>query len=191
MQLESLLCLLALSSLLGWTTVSDLRSRRIPNVAIVIGAAMGLALHALLPRGDGLFSFWGGGLGVVQSLLGLAAGLMLFMPLYLLRVLGAGDVKLLGMVGAWLGPQLLLGATLLSLVAGGLLAVGMMICTRSSRQVLTNVRLMLTTTMVGVMAGKLMPAELAFTSGRRMPYALAIGVGTLSQVALQLLNAAP
>jgi len=188
---ESLLCVLALVCLLTWVTLTDLRSRRIPNLAIVCGALLAFALHGLLPKGDGLFAFWWGGQGLLQSLLGLAAGLALFMPLYLLRVLGAGDVKLLGMVGAWLGPKLLLGATLLSLVAGGLLAVGMMACTRSSRQVLANVRLMLTNTMVGVMTGKLMPAEPAFTTGRRMPYALAISAGTLGQVALQLFNAAP
>ncbi|WP_119157500.1 A24 family peptidase [Caldimonas tepidiphila] len=191
MQIESLFCFMVLTSLLAWITLSDLRSRRIPNLGVTIGIVVAMALHTLPPQGDGLFSFWWGGLGPIQSMLGLALGLALFMPLYLLGVMGAGDVKLLGMVGAWLGPKLLIGATLLSLLAGGVLAVGMMVCTRSSRQVLINVRLMLTTTMVGIMSGKLMPPEPALTTGRRLPYALAIGVGTLSQVALQLFNAAP
>ena len=79
-----------------------------------------------------------GRIGVVQSLLGLAAGLALFMPLYLLRALGAGDVKLLAMVGAWLGAPLLLGAALLTLLAGGAMALFVMVLSRTSRQVLAQ-----------------------------------------------------
>ena len=125
------------------------------------------------------------------ALLGLAAGLALFMPLHLLRAVGAGDVKLLAMVGVWLGPWLLLGATLLTLLAGGLLAVVVMLATRSSRQVLGNVRTMLTTTLIGVHAGRLAALDAPTPSAVRLPYALAIAAGTLAQVGWLLAHAGP
>src|SRR5437868_1882602 len=79
--------------------MSDVRKRRIPNW--VVGGAMfcGLVLQATVPAGEGLFSFWWGAIGILPALLGMLAGLALFMPLHLLRIVGAGDVKLLAMVG--------------------------------------------------------------------------------------------
>jgi prepilin peptidase CpaA len=105
------------------------------------------------------------------------------MPLYLLRAVGAGDVKLLAMVGVWLGPQAVLGATLLALLAGGLLALAVMVASRSSRRVLATVYTMLITTLIGARLGK--PTALAAPppGGPRLPYAVAITAGTVAQLA--------
>src|SRR6185436_4091811 len=99
--------------------------------------------------------------------------------LHLLRAVGAGDVKLFAMVGVWLGPQLLLGTTLITLLVGGLMAVAIMFTRRSTRSVLTNVRLMLTTAMVGTHAGKFAPIDSSLAGSVRMPYAVAIAASTL------------
>lgn len=181
-----ILCTLALAAWLAVAVWFDLRQRRVPNMLVANGIVWGMALQTLAPHGGGLFEFWWGGIGAWQALLGLGAGLAMFMPLYLLRAIGAGDVKLLAMVGVWLGPQLLLGATLLTLLAGGVLAVVVMLASRSSRQVLTNVRVMLTTTLVGVQAGKLAPLDAPPPGSVRLPYALPIAVGALAQVVWQL-----
>lgn len=185
------LCAAVLAALLMIAIWFDVRERRIPNTLVANGIIWGLALQTLAPRGDGLFAFWWGGLGASQALLGLAAGLALFMPLHLLRAIGAGDVKLLAMVGVWLGPKMLLGAALLTLLAGGVIAIVVMLASRSSRQVLTNVRVMLTTALVGVQAGRLAPLDAPASSGIRLPYALAIAVGTLAQVGWVLAQSRP
>lgn len=189
MTTASVLCAIALCAWLLTAAVIDLRTRRIPNWLVGSGMLCALALHALAPAGTGLFAFWWGSPGVSQSLYGLLAGLALFMPLYLLRAVGAGDVKLLAMVGAWLGPQLLFGATLLTLLAGGVMAIVVMLSSRSSVQVLTNVRVMLTTTLVGMHAGKLAALDAPPPGSVRLPYALAIAVGSLAQVGWQLAHA--
>lgn len=181
-----ILCTLALAAWLAVAVWFDLRQRRVPNMLVANGIVWGMALQTLAPHGGGLFEFWWGGIGAWQALLGLGAGLAMFMPLYLLRAIGAGDVKLLAMVGVWLGPQLLLGAALMTLLAGGVLAVVVMLASRSSRQVLTNVRVMLTTTLVGVQAGKLAPLDAPPPGSVRLPYALPIAVGVLAQVVWQL-----
>lgn len=94
--------------------VYDFRSRRIPNWLAVAGLAAGLAANAILFRWNGL----------VTALLGMGLALLIYFPLYLLRGMGAGDVKLMAACGAILGPKpwiLFLLFTALSSAAAGLM----------------------------------------------------------------------
>jgi len=91
----------------------DWRSRRIPNWLTVPGLLSGISLHAVL---DG----WH---GVRFSLEGVGLALILLLPLVLLRALGAGDWKLMGAVGAFLGPILFLYVLVGSIFASGIMAV--------------------------------------------------------------------
>src|SRR5213594_4005417 len=70
--------------------VSDARTRRIPNALVAAGASAGLILN----------SWTGGGEGLTRSLLGLVAGFCVYLPFFLLRGMGGGDVKLMGALGA-------------------------------------------------------------------------------------------
>jgi len=81
----------------------DWRSRLIPNWLTVPGLLSGIALHAVLE----------GWHGVRFSLVGTVVALIVLLPLVLLRALGAGDWKLMGAVGAFLGWQLFLFVLLL------------------------------------------------------------------------------
>jgi len=103
--------------LLALAARADLRARRIPNRLVGVIAAAGLVLAATaLARPVGL----------PHAALGLLVGLALWLPLWLLGGLGAGDVKLAAACGAWLGPWGVLDASLLAMLAGGLLALGML-----------------------------------------------------------------
>src|SRR5688572_28496268 len=93
--------------------VIDVRTHRIPNILTFGSAAAALVYHAWTAGAHGL----GGSAG------GWAIGVALFLPLFMLRGMGGGDVKLLGAVGAWLGPMAVLYAGLYSLLAGGVLAL--------------------------------------------------------------------
>ncbi len=172
-----------LFTLLGVAGWHDLRSRRIPNVVVMVGIAVGLCIQSIAPLGGGFFHpVSPGSLGLISGVLGAATGLALFMPFYLLRTLGAGDVKLLAMVGAWLGASSVAWVALWTLASGGLLAVIMMLGGGHSRRVLTNLRTMLTTSMIHVQsANGASTASSSITTGR-LPYALAIAAGTLIEV---------
>jgi|SRR5690242_4224963 prepilin peptidase CpaA len=107
-----------LLSLLFVAAWHDIRSRRIPNILVLTGTIAGLLSNAVLPQEMG-------GLGIFDSLAGLALGFLLLLPPYLLRAMGAGDVKLMAMTGAFLGVKGVMGAFMYILLAGGLLAVAM------------------------------------------------------------------
>ena len=69
--------------------------------------------------------------GLSYSLLGTAVGLGLLLPAYAIGGMGAGDVKLLAGVGAWMWPSVTFYAFAVSALVGGVIAVGMIAWTRS------------------------------------------------------------
>jgi prepilin peptidase CpaA len=93
--------------------VIDLRARRIPNWLTFGSAALALTVHLAQ---DG----WA---GAQHAGIGWVAGTVLFLPLFLLRGMGGGDVKLLAAFGAWLGAREVLWLAAYASVAGGLLAI--------------------------------------------------------------------
>jgi prepilin peptidase CpaA len=110
MQVQHLMMCLPLVVLLIWAAASDLRTRRIPNWLTFTVVLTGLIQSI---TSIGVISFG-------QSLAGLAVGFALPLLVYALGGLGAGDVKLLAGVGAWLGPKnvllVFLAAALVGLV---------------------------------------------------------------------------
>ena len=91
----------------------DMRTRRIPNWLTAPALAVSLLLCT-----------WSGGWsGAGTSLLGAVTAFTLLFPAFLLRWMGAGDVKSLMVLGALWGPLTLLGTLWWMLVAGGLLAL--------------------------------------------------------------------
>jgi prepilin peptidase CpaA len=152
----------------------DCRERRIPNRLVLAGLCVAFATRSLV---DG----WG---GLGSALGGLAVGLALLVPIYAVGGMGAGDAKLMGMVGAFLGPWGVLSAAVLTFLSGGVLAVAVALRNRSLGRTLGNTKAMLLGSLVGVVA--LRKAELAVPAvgAGTLPYGVAIAVGTLLYVAL-------
>lgn len=177
------LCLL--SGVLLGAVAGDLRARRIPNTLVIYGCLLGLALQALAAPGAALFP--GAEPGLAAGLLGGLAGLGLFLPLYVFRVMGAGDVKLVAMTGVWLGAQGVLHAVAWTLLAGGVLALAVAAHGGLLRQVGRNLLLI-------AGAGVLRTASQGFVASApvqatgRLPYAVAIAIGTGVEMA-RLLSA--
>lgn len=94
--------------------VTDLFVHRIPNLLLAPALAIALIIGASM---DGIF-------GVLSVSGGLAVGIAMLLPLYVLRAMGAGDVKLLGVAGAFLGPEGALIAGMLTFMAGAILGLG-------------------------------------------------------------------
>ena len=80
--LTSLLCLALLAGLLAAALWHDLRTRRIPNRLVLWGTVGGVLRNSMLPAGAGLFQPPLGGLGLLQSLAGAAAGLALLLLMH-------------------------------------------------------------------------------------------------------------
>jgi prepilin peptidase CpaA len=106
---------LALALLAGWT---DWRARKIPNWLTVSGFFVGFTVNLVLWGWRN--ANWHGG---KASLEGAALGLILFLPFVLLRALGAGDWKLMGAVGAMLGPLSLVLVIFGSFLVAGIMAI--------------------------------------------------------------------
>ncbi len=77
------------------------------------------------------FSPYAGWEGLCYSLIGTVVGLALLLPAYAIGGMGAGDVKLLAGVGAWMWGTVTFYAFAVSAVVGGVMAVGMVLWTRS------------------------------------------------------------
>jgi len=160
----------------------DLRARRIPNAVVFPGMLAALALHALVPSGAGLFGTPMGGLGLASSLGGLALGLAFLMPLYALRLMGAGDVKLLAMAGAFFGAGQVLALTLATLLAGGVLALVVAARQRKLRQLVANAGQMVAHTGLSALAGMVAPVPPPAAASGRLPYAVAIAAASVACV---------
>lgn len=179
----TLLPLLLLFALLGAATWHDVRERRIPNAVVFPGMLAAFALHALLPAGQGLFGPQVGGLGLLQSLGGFGLGLALLLPMYALRLMGAGDVKLLAMVGAFVGAGAILTVGMFTLVAGGVLALVFAAWQRSLRRLVGNAYHMAMHTAFSALAGTIAaPTTPPEAASGRLPYAIAIATATVGSV---------
>jgi prepilin peptidase CpaA len=184
-ELMGLLALTVLVVLLLLAMREDVRSHRIPNKLVLVGVVLGLGLNGLLPGGLGFNSEVPGGIGWLSALKGLALGIAVLLPIYLLRAMGAGDVKLMGMVGAFLGAGDLIGAVIATFIAGGVMALVVALWSRQLMNMLQNIKLMLFGGLLKMNAGQLPTMNDLPVSVAKLPYAVAITVGTLGYLMWQ------
>jgi prepilin peptidase CpaA len=108
---------------------TDLRSRRIPNWLTVPGLLVGVAVNVVL----------GGLSGLRDSLLGAGLAMALLLPFWLLRSLGAGDLKFAVALGAYTGPRPLVGMLLGSVFVAGVMALALVIYKRRFLRTVQNI----------------------------------------------------
>lgn len=148
--------------------ITDLRSRRIPNRITYPAMLAGLVLETLAYGWHGLLRSFEGGL--------LFGGI--FLLFHLVRAMGAGDVKLATALGCIVGPSASLQVMFFTAIAGGALAIIVMIATGRVLQTLRN-----TLSVVGFHVVHGLRAHpvvnLDNPGAARMPYGLAFAAGTL------------
>jgi prepilin peptidase CpaA len=167
--------LLALFALLGVAAVSDWRSYRIPNW-LTFGGALFALVHATLAARTPTA-------GALAALGGLGVGLAAMLPFYALGIMGAGDVKLMAMAGAFLGPQQTLTAVLCTFVAGGVAALAFAIHRRRLGHMLANVKAAAQGMAASSIAGIRPTAGVhAGLSVGKLPYGICIAAGTAFEV---------
>ena len=105
--------------------IDDLRRNAISNWINLGALAAGLAYHSTQRGLPGL------GLAAAGALI----GFLLFLALYLLGAMGAGDLKLMAAFGSLLGPSGILLTALLAAPIGGLIAAAILLWDRSRRAI--------------------------------------------------------
>jgi prepilin peptidase CpaA len=150
---------------------TDLRSRRIPNWLTLPGVCAGLLLNW----------FISGLPGIGTALTGMMLGFGAYLVLYFLHAMGAGDVKLMAAVGAIVGPANWVAVFIASAIAGGVLAVALMIWKGRVRETLSNTLFI---------AGELMHFRAPYNRRKdldvkdpralNMPHGVAIAAGTMA-----------
>jgi len=119
--------------------------------------------------------------GLVWSLVGTAVGLGLLLPAYAIGGMGAGDVKLLAGVGAWVWGTVTFFAFCVSAVVGGLIALGMVVYRRKWGRhqaqfwaILTDIMVIRDPTQLSTMAAERKSSMLL------LPYGIPIAIGTIA-----------
>lgn len=154
---------IVLVAMAAWT---DVRSRRIPNEIVVTGFGVALLLRAMV------------GFDVhVDGLQGAGLAFLVVLPLFALRAIGGGDAKLVIMVGAFMGPERLVPALLVTGIVGGVMAVGAMIRQRAALRVLRSTVGLVT---YGVTLGRAGTRTTVDMPGViTVPYGVAIAIGAV------------
>ena len=130
---------------------------------------------------SGVFFGWS---GLGSSLLGTVVGLGLLLPLYAIGGMGAGDVKLLAGIGAWVWAPVTFYAFCASTIVGAVIAVGMVLWRRSwgkhrdqFMMILAEVLTIRDPSRLSEMAAQRKPSMLL------LPYGIPIAIGTISYFA--------
>ncbi|MDO6678127.1 peptidase A24 [Shewanella sp. 10N.286.52.C2] len=160
-QLLLQLCLAGLFFLIA--IASDLATQRIPNLLCLIAIFTGFAINGYYAQLNGLLlASFGFGL----------AFLMLF-PVFVIRVLGAGDVKLMMGIGALMGPELLLWSILYGIVAGSITSLLLVVW----RTGLAGLAKTLKRYWDCIYCKTYFKPEMGEAAGQKVPYAPALAIG--------------
>ena len=154
----------------GWY---DVRERRIPTALTV--SALAAALVIAVPAGPPSLG---------ASILGAGLCLLLAYPLFRMRGLGGGDVKLLVAFGAFLGPSRLFPALIVMAFVGGALGLIAMVREGAVRRTFVNLYLMGQTVRKKVFAREKREEDgfwvtLDTPGAVTVPYGIAISAGAL------------
>ena len=164
-----------LLALLVVASVSDWRSYRIPNWLTFGGALFAVVYGTLAARTPVA--------GAMNAFGGLIVGFAAMLIFYAIGIMGAGDVKLMAMAGAFLGPQQTLMAVLFTFIAGGVAALAFAIHRRRLGPMLDNVRAAAQGMVISTIAGVRPNESLRVSrSVGKLPYGICIGAGTTAQV---------
>ena len=144
----------------------DGKELRVPNWLTFPMVITGL-IYSTLVGGWGDFDG-----GFVGGLMGMLVGLVCLLPLYAVGGMGAGDVKLMAGVGAWLGIKTTFYAFCVSTFVGAAMAIGMVLYRKSFQQHYANFLVILTEWMT-----VRNPKELSKMAAERKPHMLLLPYG--------------
>jgi len=157
--------------LLVAAAVSDYRTFRIPNLLTGGGILFALVYNTLVR--PAMHTDW------TWAPAGMLLGFGAMLPMYALRIMGAGDVKLMAMVGAFLGAAATATALLFCVVTAGAAALAWAVSHRLLGPMLANVHTILSGMLwSSVASGQPQVQPEAPPSVGKLAYGISIAVGT-------------
>ena len=163
-----------LSSILVVAAVTDLRTQKIPNLLTFSTMFLGLVYHSII----------NGWSGIIFSIEGLLLGIAILIIPYIMGGMGAGDAKLMGAIGAMVGPKGVFIAFLYTAIAGGIYALIILLFNMEyfkdfmKRSLITIKSFVLTRQFISV------PAEKS-KNKPKLCYGVSIAIGTFSYILLE------
>ena len=160
----------ALAALVITAAGCDVRYRKIPNWLVLTGFLTGLSLSYWFFRSQGL----------KDALLGALLAFAVYFPLFALRAMGAGDLKLMVAVASFIGPSNWIALFLITAILGGLIAIVLLLYRGQLERTLGNVLIVL-----GELSRLRAPyhrdpaLDVAHPSAIRLPHGISIAAGTL------------
>lgn len=158
-------------------SITDVKSRRIPNLITFPAFALGLLMHLVLS-------------GWKSSLVALAAGLicgLVFLVFYIAGGMGAGDVKLITAVGCIAGMSHIYSIMVLTALSGGVMAICLALFRGRFKQTFLNV---IALASHHAHQGLQAHPDLNVSNDKtlRLPYALAIASGCILTLSIQIVS---
>jgi len=167
--------IIIIAAVLLVAAVSDFRTRKIPNRLTFPAVVVGIIYHTCT----------GGWKGFLFIVGGVVVGLALLMTFYLLGGMGAGDVKLMGAVGGFLGPKGVFAAFLATSLIGGVYAIILLALQGEIPDIIRRYGLMLKVFFFTHRMAYIPPARKDERPALR--YGLAIALGTLLSVFVKVI----
>ena len=167
---------IVLLAMLLAAAVFDVLYRRIPNWVTVSGVVLGIVMNTIIGRPAA---------GLVFSLAGLGVAFGIYVALYALRAMGAGDVKLMAAIGALVGWQRWFGIFFVTALIGGAMALILLVARQRLKHTLFNVGFILSE-MKSLRPAYLAKEELDVRNKKALglPHGAVIAVSTVFYLAL-------
>ena len=164
-------------TLLALCTATDIRANKIPNFITMPFAVLAVIVHSLSSGLDGF----------LLSTAGMATGIGLLILPYIMSGMGAGDVKLMGAVGSFLGAKATFEAFILIAFAGGIYSLALILIRRDVFKGFFSEKLLVLSSMV--MLRQYVPIQTESSGQKpRLKYGVAITLGTIAYLLTKALG---
>ena len=155
--------------------IFDVRYKKIPNLLTFPSMCIGIIFNSISSGMN----------GAMYSIGGLVLGTAFFTVPWLIGVMGAGDAKLVGAIGAFVGPKGIFIISLLTALGGGIYALFLLLIYRTeTKGVLRDIK---NTFVIFVLSKKLEIGSEKEQQGRpKLCYGVAIAIGTLAYMVMEM-----
>lgn len=155
---------ITLMILLGYALITDIRNRKVYNKTILLGLCLGIIENAILQ----------GRWGIINGLAGFLLAFILLIIPFSINGIGGGDVKLLMMIGFFMGYKFIIKDILIIFLIGGIISFSILI---KEKKLILAIKNIVNYLVSIILCKKILPVDDTITKSS-FPYVIAIFIGT-------------